>query len=259
LPTTDLSLDTPEGAKRALDTLVATGVVSCFDEGPDAVYAIRADQHATAAYYRNTIIHFFLNGAIAELALLGAAEAGAADPVGAFWEEAMRLRDLLKFEFFFAEKDAFRAELRDELALHDPDWEAAVAAGGPSIQALLRRVKPFSAHRTLRPFLEAYRVVGDALARVDVQTPIDEAAFIAACIKLGKQYELMRRVHSGESVSKVLFATALRLARNRGLAEPGDAELAERRRAFAAEIRTALRRVDAIEALAASRRAGLID
>ena len=35
--------------------------------------------------------------------------------------------------------------------------------------------------------------------------------------------------------------------------------LVERRRAFAEEIRSAVRRIDAIDALAASRRAGLID
>jgi glycerol-3-phosphate O-acyltransferase len=57
----------------------------------------------------------------------------------------------------------------------------------------------------------------------------------------------------------VLIETALRLAGNRGLLEPGPADLAERRRAFAEEIRDVIRRIDAIDALAASRRAGLID
>jgi glycerol-3-phosphate O-acyltransferase len=259
LPTTgDLALDTPAGVRRALDTLVESGVVSCFAEGPEAVYAIGPNQHLTAAYYRNTIIHFFVTGAIAELALLAAAEEGVADPPSAFWDAAIRLRDLLKFEFFFADKEAFRAELRAEVALHDPAWEQALAAGPEGIQATLRHVKPFSAHRVLRPFLEAYRVVGDALARDDGRQALDEPAFLAACITLGRQYELQRRVHSGESVSRVLFATALRLARNRGLVEPPAPDLAERRRAFADEIRRALRRVDAIDALVASRRAGLI-
>ena len=34
---------------------------------------IAPDQHLAAAYYRNTVIHFFVNGAIAELALIRAA------------------------------------------------------------------------------------------------------------------------------------------------------------------------------------------
>jgi glycerol-3-phosphate O-acyltransferase len=267
LPTTTEidDLDTPAGLRRALDALVGSGVVSRFAEGPEPVYAIGANQHLTAAYYRNTVIHFFVNGAIAELALLAAAEDGVRDRIAAFWDEAMRLRDLLKFEFFFADKDAFRDEIRDEIELHDHDWEASVAVSGVAIRALIRRFKPFSAHRILRPFLDAYRVVGDALERRDPSAPFDEAAFIASCIALGKQYDLQRRVRSEESVSKVLFGTALRLARNRGVvdgpaaASLDPAALAERRRAFAEEIRTAVRRVDAIDALAASRRAGLIE
>ena len=267
LPTTKelRDLDTAPGLKRALDALVGSGVVSRFAEGPEAVYAIGADQHLTAAYYRNTIIHFFVNGAIAELALLAAAEDGVTDPAAVFWEEAMRLRDLLKFEFFFAEKDAFRAELRDEIAGQDPAWETSLAGGGAAIRGLLRRFKPFSAHRVLRPFLDAYRVVGDALERLDPSAPFDEAAFLAGCIARGKQYDLQKRVRSRESVSRVLFGTAFRLARNRGVvpATPAAADdraaLAARRRAFADEIRAAVRRLDAIDALVASRRAGLID
>ena len=258
LPTTGaLDLDTPDGVRRALDALAENGVVSCFDEGPAAVYLIGPDQHLTAAYYRNTIIHFFVNGAIAELALLHAAERP--DPTSTFWDAALRLRDLLKFEFFFTEKEAFRGEIRREMALHAPQWEQQLALGTAEIQALLRRIRPFSAHRVLRPFLEAYAVVGDALAQQPPGAAFDEAAFLSKCLAWGKQYRLQRRIRSSESVSKVLFETAVRLARNRNLLQPGAADLTARRRAFAEEIRDAIRRVDAISALAASRLAGLIE
>src|SRR5439155_18031648 len=109
-------------------------VVSCFAEGPEAVYLIGPDQHLTAAYYRNTIIHFFVNGAIAELALLHAGEPDVQDARTEFWDEVIRLRDLLKFEFFFADKDAFRAELRAEMLMHDPRWEEALVQGPAAIQ-----------------------------------------------------------------------------------------------------------------------------
>jgi glycerol-3-phosphate O-acyltransferase len=260
LPTTDaLDLDTPAGVQHALDVLVKSGVVSAFTEGLDSVYAIGPDQHLTAAYYRNTIIHFFVGGSIAELALLRAAEVAAADAEPEFWSEALGLRDLLKFEFFFAEKDAFRRELREEVAVHDPQWEAALRGGPDAIHALVRRFKPFNAHRVLRPFLEAYRVVSDALERHDPAQPIEESTFLTTCLALGKQYRLQRRIRRTESVSKVLFATALRLVRNRDLVEPGPPDLVDRRRAFAAEIRAVIRRIDAIDALAASRLAGLIE
>jgi glycerol-3-phosphate O-acyltransferase len=260
LPTTcDLELDTKGGAQRALDVLVESGVVTCFAEGPEAVYAIGPDQHLTAAYYRNTVIHFFVNGAIAELALLRAAEEDVADSTAEFWEEAMRLRDLLKFEFFFAEKEEFRGELRQELALHDGDWDSRLVRGSSEILALVERIRPFSAHRVLRPFLEAYRVVSDVLERQDPGTPCDVNTLLGQSLALGKQYRFQRRIQSTESVSRVLFETALRLARNRGLLESGSQDLGVRRAAFAREIREAIRRVDGIGALAASRRAGVID
>ncbi|MGH7790492.1 MAG: 1-acyl-sn-glycerol-3-phosphate acyltransferase, partial [Candidatus Binatia bacterium] len=259
LPTTgELELDSEAGVQRALDALVGSGVVTAFTEGLEPVYGIGPEQHLTAAYYRNTIIHFFVNASIAELALLRAAEADDQHEA-AFWDETLRLRDLLKFEFFFADKDAFRAELREEVTVHDPDWEAALSQGPEAIKALVRHFKPFNAHRVLRPFLEAYRLVSDALERQPGAQAIEETAFLATCLALGKQYLLQRRIRRAESVSKVLFGTALRLARNRGLLEPGAADLLDRRRAFAAEIRAVIRRIDAIDALAASRLAGLID
>jgi glycerol-3-phosphate O-acyltransferase len=259
LPTSEqLALDTNEGVRTALEALVSSGVLSCFAEGPEPIYAIGADQDLAAAYYRNTIVHFFVTSAIAELALLRAAEEGVENRRAEFWSEALRLRDLLKFEFFFADKEEFREEIAREVSLHVADWQEALAGGATQIQALVRRLRPFTAHRVLRPFLEAYRVVSDELEQLDATAPFDEVALLARCLARGKQYRLQRRIQSAESVSKVLFATALELARNRALAEPGADRLVDRRRVFAVEVRNVLRRVDAIAALAASRRAGLI-
>jgi glycerol-3-phosphate O-acyltransferase len=200
-----------------------------------------------------------VNGAIAELALLRAAEEGVTDRATEFWEEALRLRDLLKFEFFFAEKESFLAEIRQELSLHDPKWEGRLERGADAIAGLLPRIRPFSAHRILRPFLEAYRVVGDALERRDPAEPLEETAFLNDCLALGKQYTLQRHIKSAESVSKVLFTTALKLARNRGLTNSGGEELAAKRRAFAGQLRETIRRVDAVQALVHARLSGLID
>ena len=157
------------------------------------------------------------------------------------------------------EKDAFRDELAAEVRLHDPAWEARVAEGPAAIQALLRRFRPFSAHRVLRPFLEAYRVVADALARRAPDAAFDQDEFLRGCLALGQQYVLQRRILSPESVSRGLFATALRLAQNRTLVASGAPDLAERRRVFAEEVRLAIRRIDAVAALVAARHAGLIE
>src|SRR5262249_29501367 len=195
-----------------------------------------------------------------ELALLEAAETGEhGDRVAAFWRAAMQLRDLLKFEFFFPDRDAFRGELRRELANRDPNWEETLARTAEGALALGKRTRPFNAHRVLRPFLEAYRVVADRLAQTPPGTVVDERGFLDACIGVGHQYHLQRRIHSGESVSRVLFETALKLADNRGLVHSTEPEIGQCRRAFADQSRATLRHIDAVEALAASRRAGLIE
>jgi glycerol-3-phosphate O-acyltransferase len=259
LPTLgDLDLETEAGVRRALDALAENDVVKRFAEGNECVYWIGPDQQLAAAYYRNTVIHFFVNPAIAELALLEAAEAPDGEGAEAFWRAAMALRDLFKFEFFFADKEVFRGELRRELAALDPDWEARLAGRPEAIQALVRQVRPFLAHRVLRPFLEGYRIVADHLEQCDPAAELDEGRLVGDCAGLGRQYHLQRRIRSTASTSRVLLKTALRLADHRGLLAPGP-DTRARRAALAEEIRAALRRVDAIDALAASRRAGLLD
>jgi glycerol-3-phosphate O-acyltransferase len=252
-------LQSDEGIERTLEALVENGVVSRFSGGTECVYRIGPEQQLAAAYYRNTIIHFFVTPAIAELAVVRASEGVEGDPVEAFFAEAMRLRDLLKFDFFFSEKDQFREEIRDEIAFHDPEWTAQLEAGPDGALGLIRSFRPFTAHRVLRPFLEGYRVFADALLRHDADGPVDRDDLVDGCLGLGKQYQLQHFVHSASSVSKVLFQTACRLADNRGLLDAHTPDVVARRRAFAEEIADWNRRVEAIVALAASRRAGLID
>ena len=206
------------------------------------------------------MIHFFVNGAIAELALLRISEESELDDLsGLFWDEVMELRDLLKFEFFFAEKDLFVGEIRQELALHDPGWEQRLGRGRDAVQGLYSRLRPYHSHRILRPFLEAYRVVGDALEARDPGEAHDEKRLMEQCLALGRQYSLQRHIRGEESVSKVLFGNALKLASNRELLGPGGPELAERRAAFAESLRRVIRRVDAVDALVRARHAGLMD
>jgi glycerol-3-phosphate O-acyltransferase len=255
LPVTDpLTLDTPELVTAALDLLQEHGVVSRFVGGTETVYSIEPDQHLAAAYYRNTIIHFFTSGAIAELALVAASEA-TDDRLGVFWAEVAALRDLLKFEFFFPERDEFTAEIAAEVSRHRPDWHEAVAAG--DCLDVLRSFRPFTAHWVLRPFMEAYRVVADALEARDYRKAVDEKEFAGECLALGRQYLLQRRIQSPESLSTVLFESALRLAGNYGLVEGEGPELLLRRTEFAGAITDVVRRIDVVEALVAAREAGI--
>jgi glycerol-3-phosphate O-acyltransferase len=250
--------NSPGGLRPALDALVSTKVVTRFAGGAEPVYAIGENQHLVAAYSRNRIIHFFVTRAITELVLLHLIRrpVGNGEPVvmetenlGArAWAEALRLRDLLKYEFFFAAKPEFAEELRAELAILDPDWERK-AADPTSIATGLAELPMLLGHRVLGSFVEAYMVVADRLA-AHPPGPVDEPSFLDECIGVGRQYRLQQRIHSTESISKELFRNALALAAGRGLLDRDDG--AGRREAFAAEIRDVVDRVDSLRRLAVS-------
>lgn len=257
LPTTgDLGLESIKGIERALNSLVENGLFVRYDEGQETLFGITPDQHLAAAYYRNTVVHFFVNAAIAELSLLAALDRPE-EALPAFWEQAMRLRDLLKFEFFFAEKETFRAEMRAEVGLHEPEWEKLLALPNADALTILKKFRPFMAHRALRPFLEAESIVADALVRLG-DWPYKEAEFLNQALALGRQYALQRRVQRAESVSKTLFASATQLAANQQLTDSAGVDVENRRAALSAELQLILRRIDAIDVLQAGRRTGLI-
>ncbi|OBF47872.1 glycerol-3-phosphate acyltransferase [Mycobacterium sp. 852002-50816_SCH5313054-b] len=239
-----------------LHQLVASGVVSVYDAGTEPIWGIGADQHLVAAFYRNTAIHILVDRAIAETALLAAiedAENSVDRPVlpTAVRDEALRLRELLKFEFLFSARAQFEKELADEVRLIGRVEDTSKAAPAADVRGLLEKADLLLAHLVLRPFLDAYHIVADRLAALEDESFDEEEEFLAECLEVGKQWELQRRIASAESRSMELFKTALRLARHRELVDAfGDPDIARRRREFADEIATVSHRVNAIAELA---------
>jgi glycerol-3-phosphate O-acyltransferase len=172
-----------------------------------------------------------------------------ADRETAFWDEIFRLRDLLKFEFFFKEKSEFRAAVDRELKLQAPNWATALNGGREQVNALIKSLRPITAPGVLRSFFEAYVVVADALDAHGLGAHFDEKKFLNSCGNVGRQYMLQKKIQSAESVSKHLFQTGLQLARNQKLLDMTD-NMASRRSSFAIMLRDVLRRIDTIEALA---------
>ncbi|WP_430331843.1 glycerol-3-phosphate 1-O-acyltransferase [Rhodococcus sp. ACT016] len=250
LPTAgDVDLTNPQVIRKALLTHVDAGVLRRFDEGNERVYYLAKDQGLVAAFYRNNMIHFLLVRAIAEMVMVAAIDEKFADPLSDGWREALRIRDLLKFEFFFSDKNTFRGELRAELSLVDPTWEEDLS-NPEDVQKILVQVRPYFAHRVFQPYLEAYEVMADHLLDVPAGRDFDEKTFVSECLALAQQRRLRQQVASSESISSELFSTALRLARNRDLVESDDLSVLDRRREFADEIRTLVRRVRKIRSLA---------
>ncbi|MEZ5095923.1 MAG: 1-acyl-sn-glycerol-3-phosphate acyltransferase [Nocardioides sp.] len=231
--TSDVDLGRPEGLRGALATLVREGVVEEYAGGVEPVYVIAPDRQHEAAFYRNTLTHYVTSRAIVEVAAVQAAMAverdgqgpePSGDAVSAVWDRALALRDLLKYEFFFATKREFDEEVRYETALAKPDWEDG-ALTATELSAGLRSTRLLLAHRVIGPFLEAYQVVADRLAVREPAAPVDSDALVKEALGVARQRWLQHQLHSPESISKDLMTNALKLAGNRGLLGPGGEQL----------------------------------
>jgi glycerol-3-phosphate O-acyltransferase len=241
LPQSGDVLATGDGVRRVLGALAQQNVVTAYTGGDEPVYAIERGQHLVAAFYRNSAIHHFVHRAVAELVLLSQPDDR--------WDEAMRLRDQLKFEFFFPDKASYREELGAELRRLHPSWET-VADG----RAVLERARVLVASRVLRSFLDAQLVVAERLAAHAPGRPVAEPEFLGECGGVGRQMLLQGRLHGPESLSRELFSSALKLAANQDLIGPGGEELAARRRAFAARLRELVGRLIVIDEIDATSR-----
>jgi glycerol-3-phosphate O-acyltransferase len=245
MSTSGLRLRSRDGVRAALDAMSNGHPITRVDGGREPVWLIAPDKEHAAAFYRNSLIHAFLETSIVELALAHARHADG-DRMEAFWTQAMRLRDLLKFDFYFADSATFRKDIAEEMAWHD-DWEAHVAAGGNEIDAMLFAKRPLMSHAMLRVFFEAYGIVADVLR--DAPADISRKELTELALGVGRQYVAQTRVRSSESVSTLLFATARQVVVDQDLVTPAE-DLAERRIAFRRELRNIIRDFDYVEGIA---------
>ena len=213
-----------------LDSLTATGLLEGYEKGAAPVYSITPGRQLAAAYYRNTIVHYFLSSAIAEIALVAAGPGASKE---AIIDVAMKLRDLLKFEFFFKVKAEFRNALAGFLDTRYPRW-------GESASDI--RATPLFGTGILRSFVEAYRILALLLVSRGSQDigVEDEDALIGGCLDRGEEMLRRKEISTEAALAQPLFETALRLAKYRRLLQGESEELIERRKAFAAELEDVL-------------------
>ena len=242
-----LRLRSTEGVRAAVDALSSGHPVTRVDGGHEPVWQIAPEHELEAAFYRNSLIHAFLETSIVEMALVHAARAAEGERVDAFWAQAMRLRSLLKFDFYFADSTTFRANIAEELGWID-GWESRLDAGPDAVDTLLRAKRPLMANAMLRPFFEAYEIVADVLCGAPAD--IDDKKLTTMALGVGSQYSAQGLVSSAESVSALLFATGRQVAADQKLlgssAVGAGADLGERRRAFLAELRDIIADMDRI-------------
>jgi glycerol-3-phosphate O-acyltransferase len=241
----------PAGLRGALDGLVEAGAATVYTGGTEPVWAIAPGGHQVAAFYRNGALHHFVTRAIVELALPRAAQGPTGDLLSAILDEALRIRDLLKFEFFFADRERFRDEIVAELELLDPMWRKQTSSPIEAM-SLLADSGMLVADRSLQSFVEAQLVVAQRLAARDPRAPVDRDELLDECHGVGRQLVMQGRVHRAESVSRALFVAGLDVAANRDLLAPGRDAVREGRQAWLDEVEDVLTRLRLIEDLNAT-------
>lgn len=250
-----VELETHSGLCDTLERLAEARVVRMYDRGTEPVFAIAPGRHHVAAFYRNGALHHLVNRALAELAMLRVARAGPGeDYLQAAWTQLWRLRDLLKFEFFFAEKREFSRQVLAEVDLLDPGWRTRAADAAPrEVDQALRAAPMLVAHGTLRSFLDAQLVLAEFLVDLEPDAPVERSELLRGCLGLGRQLLLQHRLDRADSVSAELYDSALRLADNRGLLGPGGSRLAARRRRYRDEVHALLGDLGRIGAMESAR------
>lgn len=245
--TSDFEEHNREHMHKLIDHMVESDLIRRYDEGPETVYAVGADQHAEASYYRNTIVHHFVTKSITELAIMEASHASE-NGLEAFWREADRLRDLFKFEFFYAPSDEFHADVEHELAFFDAKWSKSLASRRGASQ-LLKSFNPLTAHATLKPYIEAYRIVADVFAGLGEDETLDEKAMVSASFKYGRQAYLQRRITSKASLGQILFKNGYKMLESYGVVEPAPG-VVEKRKQISKQLRLLAHRIEQIRVLA---------
>ncbi|MEJ2535148.1 MAG: 1-acyl-sn-glycerol-3-phosphate acyltransferase [Gammaproteobacteria bacterium] len=113
--------------RRALGALSRTGVVAAVAGGGRESWEIATGQELAAAYYANTIGHFLLAEALAELAF-ALAPPDTEDSPAAVTRAVIGLRRLLRGEFVFPNRDPLLSRSEDWLDSRYPGWRRAGAA-----------------------------------------------------------------------------------------------------------------------------------
>ena len=236
------SLENEEQVRAAVLALQRSGLIRCFDKANAPVYYIPRAKKLAAAYYRNTITHYFLSAALAEIGLASCALGIEAPSARLLESHVLSLRDLYKFEFFYKPTQEFLQEVQLEADQRYPNW----ASGEHSLQKLLREQPPRFGHAILRSISESYLIIAVSLLELGAQPVHDRKKFIARLMAQGEQMLLRRTISCESSVSQDLFSTGLRLVEHLDLLT-GAGDLASRREIYAQRVVSALSAINLLQ------------
>jgi glycerol-3-phosphate O-acyltransferase len=237
------SLNNEAEVSAALLALERSGLVRSFSASRVPVYYIPNEQRLAAAYYRNTITHYFLHAALGEIGLAMCALSIELPGAEALRANVGALRELYKFEFFYKPADEFWQEVLFETGRRYPHWDS----GEFSIEKMLHDKPPRFGHAILRQITEAYLIIAVALMELGENPVDDQKKFIRQLLAQGQEMLLRRTISCESSVSQDLLGNGLRLAGHLGLLEGRGADIAGRRAAFAESVVSALSAINLLQ------------
>lgn len=237
------SLENEEEASAAILALQTSGLVKAFDKTGTAVYYIPREKRLAAAYYRNTITHYFLRAALGEIGLAMCALDIELPGQSSLRAHVMALRDLYKFEFFYKPSDEFWQDVLFETGQRYPGWDT----GDHSIEKLLHDQPPRFGHAILRSITEAYLIIAVGLLDLGDRPVGDIKKFTRQLLYQGEQMLLQRTISCESSVSQDLYTNGLRLATHLDLLEGKDEGLGARREKFAEQVVAALSAINLLQ------------
>ncbi|MEP4147700.1 MAG: 1-acyl-sn-glycerol-3-phosphate acyltransferase [Halioglobus sp.] len=237
------SLADEEEIAAAILSMRGSSLVKAYDKGTTPVFYIPEEQQLAAAYYRNTITHYFLAAALGEIAL-----AQSISDINVPSEESLRqrveaLRELFKFEFFFRPKDEFWQEVLQEVNRQYPHWHDS----GSSLSRQLTGNPPRFGHAILRSIAEAYKVTASTLATLGYPVENNDKKFIGKLLDQGGEMLLRRQISGVSTLSRDLFSTSLRLAEHRQLLGDPDEDIGQRRQNFKKETESLVKAIDMLQ------------
>ena len=253
----DLNADIEPLLKETLDSLISTNIIACYDGGFEPVYSVNKDKELYLSYYRNNAVHFFIPGAVAELALARIVDKSIEqDRLTLFWAEVDRVKDYLKFEFFYPKREDFVAQVEADLNFRYPNWKESIEKGGGKLRKGVSAIKPMLSVGSFAPYIEAYRVVSRVISQLPADEEFDQRALQGRCLEIGHQLHLQQRIKLRESISTMMFSNGLKLAKNLGLVDASQTrdELLKRQQDFTDNLLEMDKQLQTMRASAQNRR-----
>lgn len=235
-----------EAGETLFANAVRTGVLRRTTEASVELTGIGRGQDLVAGYYRNTIVHYFVEKAVAEVALVRAATAGPGTRTAVFRAEVESLRAMLQSTFFLPSAEEFRDAVDAVLTPYDPGWATTIEGEGDPVGGLLDGFRPLVAHATLLPFIEARWIVATVVAGLAPGDTPEKQEIIAKALRYGRT-ALERQLIMGESsVGKAMLDGGHGYIAECGLLEAGDESVVARRRSVRATLEGVIDAIGAV-------------